>query len=147
MRPPRRKSAQDEPNHGLLGTWSRACVLQDGRGIDMEYRLPTPVDRRHEWASSLVKLFWENGYHLEFFSFPERIDAHYYELIALPISRDATSPEAMDGLMREQFQEHLSSKPVEASVSIRAYGGGDGRKLAIRFVRLPMGGSDGSKSG
>ena len=40
--------AQQEPNRGLLGTWSRACVLEDGRGIDMEYRLPAPIDRRHD---------------------------------------------------------------------------------------------------
>jgi hypothetical protein len=54
--------AQQEPNRGLLGTWLRACVLEDGRGIDMEYRLPAPIDRRHEWASSLITLFRDNGY-------------------------------------------------------------------------------------
>ena len=48
--------AQQKPKRGLLGTWSRACVLEDGRGIDMEYRLPAPIDRRHEWASSLITL-------------------------------------------------------------------------------------------
>ena len=88
--------AQQEPNRGLLGTWSRACVLEDGRGIDMEYRLPAPINRRHEWASSLITLFRDNGYHVEFFSFPERLNANHFDLIALPLTLNATSPEAMD---------------------------------------------------
>jgi hypothetical protein len=36
----------EEPRLGLLRTWSRACILEDGRQIDMQYRLPLPPDRR-----------------------------------------------------------------------------------------------------
>ena len=34
----------EEPRRGLLRTWSRACILEDGRQIDMQYRLPLPLD-------------------------------------------------------------------------------------------------------
>ena len=34
----------EEPRKGLLRTWSRACILEDGRQIDMQYRLPLPLD-------------------------------------------------------------------------------------------------------
>jgi hypothetical protein len=33
-----------EPRKGLLRTWSRACILEDGRQIDMQYRLLSPLD-------------------------------------------------------------------------------------------------------
>lgn len=32
------------PKRGLLRTWSRPCILEDGRQIDMQYRLPLPPD-------------------------------------------------------------------------------------------------------
>src|SRR5580704_17321642 len=50
-------AVQDAPFQGTLGTWTRACVLKDGRGIDMEYRIPGPISERNEWAWSLVSLF------------------------------------------------------------------------------------------
>jgi hypothetical protein len=135
--------AQQEPNRGLLGTWSRACVLEDGRGIDMEYRLPAPINRRHEWASSLITLFRYNGYHLEFFSFPERLNANHFDLIALPLTLNATSPEAMDQLIFEKLQAPLLSDPVESSMSVRSYQSDDGRKIGIRFARPAVGGVGG----
>jgi hypothetical protein len=133
--------AQQEANRGLLGTWSRACVLEDGRGIDMEYRLPTPIDHRHEWASSLITLFRDNGYHLEFFSFPERLTGNHFDLIALPLTVNATPPEAMDHLISEKLQAPSLSDPVESFVSVWSYHSDDGRKIGIRFV-LPAGGGD-----
>ena len=87
----------------------------------MEYRLPAPIDRRHEWASSLITLFRDNGYHLEFFSFPERLNANHFDLIALPLTLNATSPEAMDHLIFEKLQAPLLSDPVESSMSVRSY--------------------------
>jgi hypothetical protein len=38
-----------EPIKGLLRTWSRACILLDGRQIDMQYRLPLSPD----WAGAI----------------------------------------------------------------------------------------------
>jgi hypothetical protein len=124
--------AQDERNRGLLGTWSRACVLKDGRGI--EYRLPASMDRRHEWASSLISAFRENGYHLEFFSFPEQVNAHYFELVALPLTLNAASPGEMDQLILENFQARFRSESFKRSTSVRSYESDDGRTLAIWFV-------------
>jgi hypothetical protein len=127
-------AVQDAPFQGTLGTWTRACVLKDGRGIDMEYRLPAPISERNEWAWSLISLFRENGYYLEFFSFPERTNAHYFELIALPNALKATPPEIMDGLILKRFEAQLLSEPVESSMSIRSYQSDDGRVIGIRFV-------------
>src|SRR5580704_16206413 len=98
----------------------------------MEYRLPAPINRRHEWASSLITLFRYNGYHLEFFSFPERLNANHFDLIALPLTLNATSPEAMDQLIFEKLQVPLLSDPVESSMSVRSYQSDDGRKIGIR---------------
>ena len=37
-----RATPDGEPRKGVLRTWSRACILEDGRQIDMQYRLPLP---------------------------------------------------------------------------------------------------------
>jgi hypothetical protein len=39
-----RATPDGEPLRGLLRTWSRACILEDGRQIDMQYRLPPPPE-------------------------------------------------------------------------------------------------------
>jgi len=36
----------EEPRSGSLGDWSRPCILEDGRKIDMQYRLLPPQPAR-----------------------------------------------------------------------------------------------------
>lgn len=133
---------QANPIHGLLGAWSRTCVLKDGRGIDMEYRLPGPIDRQHDWASSLITLFRENGYHLEFFSFPKRISTHYFDLIALPLALNTTPPKAVDpsqiprsiadGTSREFHQHSVLSVRRRSHHRDTACGAGSGWRRTSR---------------
>jgi hypothetical protein len=104
-------------------------------------------NRRHEWASSLITLFRDNGYHLEFFSFPERLNANHFDLIALPLTLNATSPESMDHLIFETLQAPLLSDPVESSMSVRSYQSDDGRKIGIRFALPAVGGVGGDNVG
>ena len=69
------RALPEEPRHGILRTWARACILSDGRQVDIEYRRPAPADRQTETISSFVSIFWQNGYHLELCSFPSRENA------------------------------------------------------------------------
>lgn len=52
-------SPDGEPSGGLLGDWSRACILEDGHQIDMEYR-------QLDWESTIrhlaYRLWQERGH-------------------------------------------------------------------------------------
>ena len=99
------QSAQQEPNRGCLEP-GRAHAYWKLAAESIWSIVPSSIDRRHEWASSLITLFRENGYHLEFFSFPERLNANHFDLIALPLTLNATSPEAMDHLICKTCRPH-----------------------------------------
>ena len=89
----------------------------------------------------------DNGYHLEFFSFPERLSANYFDLAAVPLTLNARSPETMDHLISEKLQAALLSDPVESSMSVWSYPSDDGRKIGIRFAWPAVGGVGGDNIG
>jgi hypothetical protein len=127
----------EEPRHGLLRTWARPCILNDGRQIDIEYRRPLPADRQHAQLLPFISVFWKNGYHLEFRSFPDRVAGHYLELIALAVDPNARSPEEMDLIMRDAFHAHTTSEPIDGSSTAHSYMLADGWTVGIRYVGPP----------
>jgi hypothetical protein len=128
----------EEPIHGLLRTWARPCILNDGRQIDIEYRRPLPVDRQNEQLLPFITIFSQNGYHLEFCSFPNRVGGHYLELIALAVNSNVPPPEEMDRVMVDAFRAQIASEPIDSSSSARSYLLADGWTLGIRYVGPPV---------
>jgi hypothetical protein len=53
-----RASPDGEPSGGLLGDWSRACILEDGHQIDMQYR---PLDWEGAIRQLAYRLWQERG--------------------------------------------------------------------------------------
>jgi hypothetical protein len=129
----------DEPRHGLLRTWARACIMEDGRQVDVEYRRPLPADRQTELLSHFLSVFWQHGYHLEFCSLPSGVGSNYLELIALAVKSNADPPEQMDQIMADVFQAQIASPPIDGSTSTRSYLVADEWALGIRYVG-PTGG-------
>jgi hypothetical protein len=121
-----------EPKHGLLRTWSRACILDDGHQVDIEYRRPLPADWQSETRDRLIPFFWENGYHLEVCSFPSRVGDNYLDLLAVPVGTNVMLPERMDRLIREEFRAQLDGEAADGSAWHRMYLF-DGWRLGIRY--------------
>ena len=132
------KPVPEEPREGLLRNWCRACILSDGRQIDIEYRRSVPLDWQGALISSLMKPFWDNGYCIELHGSAQEHDgkSNDLELLALPVRCVVTVPEQMERLMCELFD--ATPVPEEARNGlVRTWRTAcvlrDGRRIGVEY--------------
>lgn len=128
---------EDPRVDGLLRTWCRACTLQDGRLIDMEYLRPVAPNLESETVSSLAKEFWNNGYFIELHSYgPDYDKEHYLRIVAIPARSTVTPPEEMEKLMCKLLDAvPVAAEPGDDLVNIwrRACVFRDGRQIETQY--------------
>ena len=133
--------AEEPRADGLLRTWCRACILPDGRQIDVEYLRPVPPNLESETVSSLANEFWKNGYFVEFHSYGRAYDnEHDLQLLAIPARSAVTPPKEMEGLMcRRLDAAPIATEPGYELVRIlrRACVLRDGRKISVQYRLTP----------
>ena len=130
------KALPEEPKLGLLGSWTRPCILRDGRQIDMEYRFPLPADLRNANIAPILTLFGHNGYQVAVSSFPNHVSKNFLELFAMPIRPDVTSPQDMDRLIPEKFRARLNGEPTEKSTWRSTYVWPEGWSIGVHYLVL-----------
>lgn len=127
------KPVPREPVHGALNTWARACILRDGRQIDIEYRRPAPANEQREMADILAGVLAEHGYYLVVSSFPQNVTSNFVDTFAVPVRTEVTSPEKMDELIRAKFGAQALAEPKAGTFDSRVYEQ-NGLKVGICYL-------------